>query len=204
MSSRKIWGGGNGSPKWSPVGPSVTRREGWGSDTLLGLHPETTRGSEWGVELGWFPWWVWLWERVRCSLSIPSHCSIQLEFGRNGSLWEGKKRWRKGSVFLQRTLLPVAWLSGGRVAFPGYLAHYLPCHRCGMFVPWSSFPTEIITHIQSALHIHGFCTHRVSQPDGKYLGESSGKFQKTILKFAPHQQLFYFVFTTLYVAFTLY
>ena len=36
-SSHKIWRRGNASPKFSFVSPSVTRREGWGSDTLFGL-----------------------------------------------------------------------------------------------------------------------------------------------------------------------
>lgn len=146
---------------------------------------------------GCFPLWLWLWESVKlCSPSIPSHCSIQLEFSGTESLSEGKRRWRKESVFLQRTLFPVAWLSGGRCISKAS-SPISPLPQVWDVCTVDQRSDRDITHIQSALHIHGFCTHGVSQPDGKYLGKIPESCKKHSLNL-PHTSNYFTLYLRLF------
>lgn len=52
----------------------------------------------------------------------------------------------------------------GGDAFPGYLAQYLPYHRCGMFVLWTNVSTEIsLTYSQPSTSMGSAPTESVNQ-----------------------------------------
>lgn len=167
----------------------MTWREGWAP-------PRDPRHSEWGMGLERFPLEMWLSEKVqRCSLSISPDCSIQLGFSRNESRGEGNKGGQKNVFFTRAHSSPRHGCH-----FHGVWPNISPLKGCGMLVLWTDFPTESELSPPNPRVLHPW----TQSSRLRIFGKNSGKFQKTVLEFAPHQELLSTIFTTLQIAFTLY